>query len=96
MQQASNLENYLYLAVIAFGLAQSVIASSVFMIVTGIALGGGAGSAIRVDREYAPDRLGMGHNRRGSGACLDDSKSRGGNSRDKGVGCMIHYQREIP
>ena len=38
--QALNLENYLYLAVVAFGLIQSVIASGVFMIVTGIALGG--------------------------------------------------------
>ena len=38
--QALNLENYLYLAVVAFGLTQSVIASGVFMVVTGIALGG--------------------------------------------------------
>ena len=37
--QALNLENYLYLAVMGFGLVQSVIASGVFMIVTGIALG---------------------------------------------------------
>ena len=38
--QALNLENYLYLAVVAFGLTQSVIASGVFMLVTGLALGG--------------------------------------------------------
>ena len=38
--QAMNLENYLYLAVVAFGLTQSVVASGVFMVVTGIALGG--------------------------------------------------------
>jgi len=37
--QALNLENYLYLAVVAFGLTQSVAASGVFMVVTGIALG---------------------------------------------------------
>ena len=38
--QALNLENYLYLAVVAFGLTQSVTASGVFMVLTGIALGG--------------------------------------------------------
>ena len=38
--QALNLENYLYLAVVAFGLTQAVIASGVFMVVTGIGLGG--------------------------------------------------------
>ena len=38
--QALNLENYLYLAVTAFGLIQSVIASGAFMVVTGIAFGG--------------------------------------------------------
>ncbi len=38
--QAMNLENYLYLAVVAFGLTQSVTASGVFMIITGLALGG--------------------------------------------------------
>ena len=36
--QALNLENYLYLAVVAFGLTQSVIASGAFMVITGIAL----------------------------------------------------------
>lgn len=38
--QAMNLENYLYLAVVAFGLTQAVTASGVFMVITGIALGG--------------------------------------------------------
>ena len=38
--QAINLENYLYLGVLALGVTQVVTASGVFMIVTGIALGG--------------------------------------------------------
>ncbi len=38
--QAINLENYLYLGVLALGLTQVVSASGVFMIVTGIAFGG--------------------------------------------------------
>jgi len=37
--QAMNLENYLYLAVSAFGLVQAVIGAGAFMIVTGVALG---------------------------------------------------------
>ena len=37
--QAMNLENYLYLAVTAFGLIQVVMAAGAFMIVTGLALG---------------------------------------------------------
>jgi len=37
--QAINLENYLYLGVLALGLTQVVLASGVFMIVTGLALG---------------------------------------------------------
>jgi hypothetical protein len=36
--QAMNLENYLYLAVTAFGLIQVVMAAGAFMIVTGLAL----------------------------------------------------------
>lgn len=36
--QAMNLENYLYMAVTAFGLVQVVLAAGAFMIVTGIAL----------------------------------------------------------
>ena len=38
--QALNLENYLYLAVLGLGVVDVVIASGVFMIVMGIALGG--------------------------------------------------------
>jgi hypothetical protein len=38
--QALNLENYLYLAVLGLGVIDVVIASGVFMIVMGIALGG--------------------------------------------------------
>ena len=38
--QALNLENYLYLAVLGFGLVQVVLASGAFMVVTGLALGG--------------------------------------------------------
>ncbi len=38
--QALNLENYLYLAVVAFGLTQSVLGSGVFMVITGLGLAG--------------------------------------------------------
>jgi hypothetical protein len=38
--QAINLENYLYLGVLAYGLTTVVLVSGIFMIVTGIALGG--------------------------------------------------------
>jgi len=38
--QALNLENYLYLAVTAFGLTQSVTGSGAFMVLVGLALGG--------------------------------------------------------
>jgi hypothetical protein len=38
--QALNLENYLYLAVVAFGLVQAVTASGVFMVITGVAFCG--------------------------------------------------------
>ncbi len=37
--QAINLENYLYLGVLALGLTQVVLASGIFMVITGIALG---------------------------------------------------------
>jgi hypothetical protein len=37
--QALNLENYLYLAVLGFGITQLAIGSGAFMVVTGIALG---------------------------------------------------------
>jgi hypothetical protein len=38
--QALNMENYLYLAVMGFGLIQAVQGSGVFMILTGVAFGG--------------------------------------------------------
>ena len=38
--QALNLENYLYLAVVAFGLTQSVMASGAFMVIVGLAISG--------------------------------------------------------
>ena len=53
--QALNLENYLYLAVTAFGLIQSVIASGVFMIVVGIGLGGTGISFLRLARSSRVD-----------------------------------------
>ncbi|MCJ7523354.1 MAG: hypothetical protein MUP21_14215 [Dehalococcoidia bacterium] len=37
--QALNMENYLYLAVLGFGVTDIVIAAGAFMIITGIALG---------------------------------------------------------
>lgn len=37
--QAMNLENYLYMAVVAFGLIQVVLGAGAFMIISGIALG---------------------------------------------------------
>jgi len=46
--QAMNLENYLYMAVTAFGLVQVTTASGVFMVVTGIALGGTGVALYRV------------------------------------------------
>ena len=46
--QAMNLENYLYLAVAAFGLVQVALASGAFMIVTGVALIGTGWAVIRV------------------------------------------------
>jgi hypothetical protein len=48
--QAMNLENYLYLAVTAFGLIQVTMAAGVFMVVTGLALGGGGWVLYRMSR----------------------------------------------
>jgi len=48
--QALNLENYLYLAVVAFGLTQSVTASGAFMIVNGIAFIATGGVLFRLTR----------------------------------------------
>ena len=38
--QALNLENYLYLAFVGFGITQIVIVSGIFMIIMGVAIGG--------------------------------------------------------
>jgi hypothetical protein len=46
--QAMNLENYLYLAVAAFGLVQVALASGAFMVVTGVALGATGWSLLRI------------------------------------------------
>ena len=48
--QALNLENYLYLAVLGFGLTQVVIASGTFMVITGIAFGGTGLALLRLGR----------------------------------------------
>ena len=37
--QALNMENYLYLAVLGFGVTTMIIGAGVFMIITGLALG---------------------------------------------------------
>jgi len=49
--QALNMENYLYLAVLGFGLTTVVITSGVFMAITGIALGGVGVLLLRITRE---------------------------------------------
>jgi len=49
--QALNMENYLYLAVVGFGLINAVIASGAFMIITGLALGGTGLVLLRLSRE---------------------------------------------
>jgi hypothetical protein len=46
--QAMNLENYLYLAVAAFGLVQVALASGAFMVVTGVALGATGWALLRI------------------------------------------------
>ena len=48
--QALNLENYLYLAVVAFGLVQAVIGTGVFMIIAGAGLGGTGMALYRLDK----------------------------------------------
>jgi hypothetical protein len=48
--QAMNLENYLYLAVAAFGLVQVALASGAFMVVTGLALGSSGFAIFRLNR----------------------------------------------
>jgi hypothetical protein len=48
--QAMNLENYLYMAVTAFGLIQVTLASGVFMVIVGLAVGGIGFALYRVAR----------------------------------------------
>jgi hypothetical protein len=48
--QAMNLENYLYMAVMGFGLIQVTLAAGVFMVVTGLALGGAGFALHRLSR----------------------------------------------
>ena len=50
--QAMNLENYLYLAVVAFGLTQAVMGSGVFMVITGLALGSTGVVLYRLQKTY--------------------------------------------
>lgn len=51
--QAMNLENYLYLAVAAFGLVQVALASGAVMVVTGLALGGTGWALLRIHRVHS-------------------------------------------
>jgi hypothetical protein len=51
--QAMNLENYLYLAVAAFGLVQVALASGAFMVVTGLALCGTGIAIYRIGRVHS-------------------------------------------
>jgi hypothetical protein len=48
--QAMNLENYLYMAVTAFGLIQVTIANGVFMVIVGLAVGGIGFGLYRISR----------------------------------------------
>jgi hypothetical protein len=49
--QAMNLENYLYMAVIGFGLIDVTLAAGVFMAVTGLAVGGAGLMLFRMNRK---------------------------------------------
>lgn len=51
--QALNLENYLYLAVLGFGITQVAIGSGAFMVVMGIALGGTGVALYRLNRRLS-------------------------------------------
>ncbi|MHB8104578.1 MAG: hypothetical protein ACYDG5_03450 [Dehalococcoidales bacterium] len=48
--QAMNLENYLYMAVTAFGLIQVTMATGAFMVVVGLAIGGTGFTLYRISR----------------------------------------------
>jgi hypothetical protein len=49
--QALNLENYLYLAVLGFGITQVAMGAGAFMVVTGVALGGAGLALHRLSRQ---------------------------------------------
>jgi hypothetical protein len=51
--QALNLENYLYLAVVAFGLTQAVTGSGVFMLLTGIGISGTGIALFKVNKRLS-------------------------------------------
>lgn len=51
--QAMNLQNYFFTAVIAFGLAQSVMADGAFMVVVGVALMGGGFALYKIGKRIA-------------------------------------------
>jgi hypothetical protein len=51
--QAMNLENYLYMAVTAFGLIQVTLAAGAFMVVTGLAFGGTGLALYRISRVHS-------------------------------------------
>lgn len=51
--QALNLENYLYLAVLGFGVTQIAMGSGAFMVVTGVALGGTGWALHRISRVHS-------------------------------------------
>jgi len=54
--QAMNLQNYFFTAVIAFGLAQSVMADGVFMVIVGVALIGGGFALYKIGKKIAWQR----------------------------------------
>ena len=51
--QALNMENYLYVAVLAFGVTTVILATGAFMIATGIALGGTGIALLALSRKTA-------------------------------------------
>lgn len=51
--QALNMENYLYLAVLGFGVTTVIIGTGVFMIITGFALGATGIVLLRLTREIS-------------------------------------------
>jgi hypothetical protein len=51
--QAMNLENYLYLAVLAYGLIQVVWANGVILVIIGLAVGGGGFALYRISQGKA-------------------------------------------